>query len=413
MTQSERLNNIINSSLYRVSLPHMVARYNSALKMLTGKETNLKEFHIDCCGYSPEIAKEFGEGDFLNPHGVNRQFILIDIAQEDLPSIMNTFSVSPFFVKQFIEENRKQILALTALDSVYGYIENNTPIISNLNDILNIKTIKVICDTPKNIVKINREVSDKVNELELSDVEKFLDIHEINNLAELCKKTKSVHYDCYLPKVDSFKKASFFTNHYGGFYLFRSGSFSVIIYMNEDEFPINNLPSDITAIHWKDHSEVLDFLKKHKILVPLCGKEIEEKHKSLESIKERVLYDFLSSKTDIDINTINKITMNSLMKDYVGELPEEYLTLNKILKQFISSCNLTKSSKHDFYTLKISTEYTSQHLFSLFNHLIVNYTDYSYRKMFKYNRELFLEVFETSNENAKEMIIKQLEKTLK
>ncbi len=33
--------------------------------------------------------------------------------------------------------------------------------------------------------------------------------------------------------------------------------------------------------------------------------------------------------------------------------------------------------------------------------------------MFKYNRELFLEVFETSNENAKEMIIKQLEKTLK
>ena len=62
-------------NLVPVTSPALVARYNRALKHLTGKETALKDFHVDISGYSPEIGAELGDTLYLNHAGVKRQFI--------------------------------------------------------------------------------------------------------------------------------------------------------------------------------------------------------------------------------------------------------------------------------------------------------------------------------------------------
>ncbi|MDA9020199.1 hypothetical protein N9H60_03370, partial [Flavimaricola sp.] len=64
-------------NLIRVDSPVLVERYNRALKALTGKETDLTEFHIDISGFSPEIGDAFNHDRYLNHEGVNRQFILL------------------------------------------------------------------------------------------------------------------------------------------------------------------------------------------------------------------------------------------------------------------------------------------------------------------------------------------------
>jgi len=45
-------------NLIEVRSEALVGRYNRALKHLIDKETKLTEFHIDICGYSPEIGDE-------------------------------------------------------------------------------------------------------------------------------------------------------------------------------------------------------------------------------------------------------------------------------------------------------------------------------------------------------------------
>ncbi|WP_338128000.1 DUF6638 family protein, partial [Lentibacter algarum] len=69
-------------NLIEVSSPALVERYNRALKHLTGKTTQLTDFHIDISGYSPEIGDELGDPIYLNPNGANRQFILLTTSQK-------------------------------------------------------------------------------------------------------------------------------------------------------------------------------------------------------------------------------------------------------------------------------------------------------------------------------------------
>ena len=48
-------------NLFEVSSSALVGRYNRALEHLTGKTTELTEFHIDISGFSPEIGDELGD----------------------------------------------------------------------------------------------------------------------------------------------------------------------------------------------------------------------------------------------------------------------------------------------------------------------------------------------------------------
>ncbi|MBS8271437.1 hypothetical protein DYI26_22420, partial [Halomonas litopenaei] len=112
-------------NLIRVDSPVLVERYNRALKHLTGRQTAQSVFHIDISGCSPEIGDEFGDDLYLNHKGVNRQFILLTTEQATAPLLNAKFSTSRGILRQFIEENRAELFALTARDAVAGELVNS------------------------------------------------------------------------------------------------------------------------------------------------------------------------------------------------------------------------------------------------------------------------------------------------
>ena len=112
-------------NLIEVSSPALIERYNRALKHLCGKQTKLKDFHIDISGYSPEIGDELKDDLYLNPAGNNRQFILLTTAQKTAPLLNIKFSTSRGIIRQFIEANESQLFALTARDAVAGELQNS------------------------------------------------------------------------------------------------------------------------------------------------------------------------------------------------------------------------------------------------------------------------------------------------
>ena len=81
-------------NLFHVASPALVERYNRALKHLTGKTTQLTDFHVDISGFSPEIGDELGDDHYLNHAGVNRQFILLSTEQKRCPLLHVKFSTS-------------------------------------------------------------------------------------------------------------------------------------------------------------------------------------------------------------------------------------------------------------------------------------------------------------------------------
>ena len=105
-------------NLVEVSSPQLIDRYNRAMQHLCGKQTKLKDFHIDLSGYSPEIGDELGDPLYLNPNGANRQFILLTTAQKEAPLLNIKFSTSRGILTEFIDKNEAQLFALTARDAV-------------------------------------------------------------------------------------------------------------------------------------------------------------------------------------------------------------------------------------------------------------------------------------------------------
>ena len=58
---------LIFGRMMRVSEPHLIERYNQALKGFGLKQTKLNSFRIDMTGFSPEVADELGDRQYLDP----------------------------------------------------------------------------------------------------------------------------------------------------------------------------------------------------------------------------------------------------------------------------------------------------------------------------------------------------------
>ena len=60
-----------------IDQPHLVERYNHALEAFGLPKTKRSTFRVDATGFSPEIAEEFKDEQYLDPLGVNRRFIIV------------------------------------------------------------------------------------------------------------------------------------------------------------------------------------------------------------------------------------------------------------------------------------------------------------------------------------------------
>lgn len=411
MCLDTQLDQKIKSQLMLIDKPHLVERYNNALAALTGKRTTLTSFHIDACGYSPEIAAEMEDSSFLNPNGVNRQFIIIDVKQVNLRSISLSFSSTPFVIKRFINENKNELLALTALDSVYGEIENNVIRVTCLDDILGIRELNVICDTPKKIINTNRQIAKQITKLrDASDMD-YLRDEELERLVEMCKKTPSISYDCYLPKNTSYTKKSVFVSHYGGFYRLSTGGGQMcIIYADKDKFPLSEVPTGVECIWLNDIDAVVTYLLSHRILIDREGCELNSVRSDLTAVRERIVTDYLASNQGINHEAIDEYMINQFVRDNTDELPQEFHEISRLISNLTRSERLAVKGKYVLYTHKVNPKMVNGDEASyLINHLISNYMEYSYNKLFNYNLDRFKELYSEWSDTKKAFVLSVLE----
>ena len=221
-------NELIYGRLLTVDEPHLIERYNKALVSFGEKPTKLKKFDVDKTGFSPEIAKEKDNFDYLDPNGVNRRFIILTPAQAELPVVHTAFSNTDELMHEFFSGNSRAINATTIKDVIFGEIEDSVSNVDDIEDLLSIKQVEFRVMSANDTLGKAAELRTLVDRLK-GEPEAWRDNELLNRMVELAKEAGDIRENALVPDQVVFRHNAFWTSHFGGIYVFIDEKMTTVI----------------------------------------------------------------------------------------------------------------------------------------------------------------------------------------
>lgn len=376
---------LMYGNLVEVSSPTQVKRYNAALEKLTGRRSELESFHIDLSGFSPEIGDEFDDNNYLNPNGCNRQFILLTMAQISCPLVGAKFSTSRSILKQFIEDNRPALFALTARDAVMGELVNSVYRIDSVADLLTIRSIEVEANTPRGLVSDAEELKKRVEGF-LESENEWWDEDALDEMVALAGRVGDVTRHPMTPTETSYRKGNFFTAHLGGLYVFRDTKAPAVIHCDPDFDPAS---SPIPAISISDSEAVAEFLLSNRLVETLSDARGLDERSLLRQRLDFILVDFLAStETPGDLDKLTRDDLRVAVHRHLDALPEEFHQIAKTLRGIEQKgewAQLAPDEPAYFYHLRAASHVDRD----MVNHLLAHLTPLDVRQLFICNKDRF------------------------
>jgi hypothetical protein len=223
-----RANELIYGRLLPVEEPHLIERYNKALKAFGLKPTKLEKFDIDRTGFSPQIAEELGDPLYLDPNEVNRRFIILTPAQADLPVVHTAFSNTSQLVYEFFSKNSRAIDALTIKDVIYGEIEDSVSKVQDIEDLISINQVEFRVLSAEDVLGKASELATLVDRLK-QEPDAWRDNKMLERMVELAKVTGDIRENALVPDQVIFRHNAFWTSHFGGLYVFIDKDMTTVI----------------------------------------------------------------------------------------------------------------------------------------------------------------------------------------
>ena len=391
-------------NLYEVSSPALVERYNRALEHLTGKRTELTEFHIDIVGASPEIAHELGDELYLNPHGANQMFILLSTDQKTAPLLNNQFSTSRSILRQYIEENEDQLFALTAREAVAGELMNSVFKLGEPADLLDINRIEITADTTQAHVAEAEELSGQIDRF-MSDEDAWWDDVLIAEMIELAKRTGNIQRNPVKLESKVYTQGNYFTSHFGGVYVFRDANVPTIIARQ----PIEDLDNtDIEQVlSFEDREGIANWLRDESLSQLIVQRPSED---SALIIRQKM--DFIVVSTagheGHDLSGLSRQNMRTLERRYANQLPPEFTGLMEVWRWASLGGRVPRlGPAHPafFYALRGSQNKDRD----LVNMLLSDLSRLDFRQLFICHKSLFYETYQSWSESKKEFVARFLQ----
>jgi hypothetical protein len=351
-------------NLIRVDSPALIERYNRALHSLTGKRTELDEFHIDISGYSYEVGEELGDHLYLNPNGVNRLFIILTTEQKSAPLLNAKFSTSRGILRQFIEENEAKLFALTAHDAVAGELDNSVFDASSPARLLDIRTITVNADTTQSHVKNARDLADKIERFQTEEDAWFDDVL-IAEMIGLAKQTGDVTRQPIDIARPTYQQDNFWTDHFGGLYVFRDVAEPAVIAVG-DKDPLGVMPIE-TTLDFADRNGIAAFLEVNELVEPIIKARGVDGAAILRQKMDFILVDAATTQ-GVEIDGMDHRALHRLAQRMGSSLPEEFLKLNQLVRWALNGGKWPRIASDDasyFYTLRARPDHPDRDLINM------------------------------------------------
>jgi len=378
--------------LYLVKSPSLVERYNKALDKLTGLRTSLSEFHIDCTGFSPEIAKEMGNNDYLDAHGMNKKFILISMEQSEKDIVSTHFSSTIFTLKRFYLENYKALTSLTARDAVVGELDNKQFKATRAIDVIKSNTIHVAVDTANDLLKKTEECMGKVSDVIVGN--SWNDDACLETIIELSKDCGSLLKNEGLPRHFNYRRHFYYTKLFGGMYVFDDGDdLKVIVEDPLLSIEENGLDS-ANVLFINEEKKVFKYLTSKGWLIPTPFEKLKERSEQIELKQLHSVLDRYIKKQGIkNFAYMDEQAVKKFIYDNYEDLPSDFYTLERLVNALANDdSEVLSNSDYRWQTHQVNPELNNK-LYALLNHLMGTFSTYSYFRLFVYNRSRFEERF--------------------
>lgn len=252
---------LIYGRLLPIAEPHLIARYNKALSGFGLPETKLSEFDIDITGFSPQVAAELNDPDYLDPGKVNRRFIIMTPEQDSLPVVHTSFSNTAGLMHEFYAANAKAINAVTIRDAIYGEIEDSVVEVRTLEDLLSINEVRFRVMSAEDLLGKAGELRQLCDRLTTSN-DAWRDDELLSRMVELAKQTGDIRQNVLVPDKVIFRHDAFWANHFGGVFVFVDDKITTVICDPSAPGFRRSRPWQVSYIPITDKAQVFDFLAK-------------------------------------------------------------------------------------------------------------------------------------------------------
>ncbi|WP_394151996.1 DUF6638 family protein [Loktanella salsilacus] len=392
-------------NLFRVDSPPLVARYNRALQALTRKQTALAEFHIDISGFSPEIGEELGDPAYLNPRGVNRQFILLSTSQVSAPLLDATFSHSRTILRQFITENKAALFTLTAKDAVAGELLNSVHDADIPARLFNIRRITVEADTTAGTVEASDKLGAMIDDF-TARADGWYDDVLIAKMIDLAKDTGDVTRNPVRLKHMTFETPDFWTALFGGLYVFRSVDHPAVIAMGDVD-ALGELPVS-PVIGLQARGDIATFFKLNDLVEPVAQAKSPQVADILRRKMDFMVAD-IAAKSGSDFAHASARRMRQLARQHADALPDAWHTLAALVRWAEDGAPWPRITSDDagyFYTLRARP---GRHA-DLVNMLLSELAPLDARQLFICHKQAFYAAYATWPDAKREFVVEMLSK---
>lgn len=400
------------ANLYLSELIHisgkLVERYNLCLEKLGIKPTKLNEFSIDGIGWSPEVAEEKKQLNYLSNGEANQHGIIISPQQKGKPVYVPFHSFDRDMMKEIFKVYGSKINDITRDCAICIDFDQGIDAFIEPMDVLRYKNIEIKFQLIYNLDKKQKE--------QLQLIEKFNsgnnfideDVHE--ELLESAKKYGDLrNRDLNLEPI-KFSTDSFFIKAFGGVYLLRGEDFISDILVFEDENWYREAIKNTIyggLMYQISQPELMEKLRDHAIIEVNLSEEA--KSSRYQRIKKVLFARFLKD-TEHPVKEI--LDDNMLFKSYLNKL--DIASLKKVngLEMYLE--RLERSNEYKVEDLVDVDMYNALHKphsslpishQDLIWQLLVNISALDVLYFYWYDKEQFYKTYQTWDESFKDWVI--------
>ncbi|MFV0294472.1 MAG: DUF6638 family protein [Paracoccus sp. (in: a-proteobacteria)] len=395
-------------NMIRVDSPAWVARYNRALKLVTGKETSLGEFHIDLAGFSPEVGDEIGDLDYLNPEGAHRQFILLTTEQKTAPLLNADLSVLRVLLKQFIHDNESQLFSLTARDAVIGGMDDMVWQVREPADLMQIGRIRISADTTGNHVAGADKLTALIEQFRM-ETDAWYDDVLIARMIEQAQETGDVIRNPVHLSAGDYPVPDFWTSMFGGVYVFRSPREKAMIFTDPAIFTDPGFSTDLSGVRMislQDGNAVAMWIARNALAEPIITAKGADGAAILRQKIDFILVD-TATRLGIDAGDGTRSALRRAAARMGDSLPEEVHGLSALLRYAEDGGAWPVIDSADpayFYAIRAS----AGHARDLVNQMLTELAPHDVRALFIMHKPLFYNLYQTWDDAKKEYVADHL-----
>ena len=407
------MNKLKQANLYRSDLipvsGKLVERYNKCLKTLGFSETKLKSFSIDGIGWSPEIAEEKKNTQYLNHGDANPHGIIISPLQKGKPVYLPFHSFDREMMQHVFRTHGQKINDITRDSAICIDFDQNIDVFYDPLDVLKYDNINITFRLIDNLEQIQKEQLKLVDKFRTGN--NFIDegIHQqllnsAKTFGDLRDRDLSLH-------PLHFTTNSFFTRAFKGVYLLRDFIKPIVIFEDYEVYKdaIKDTIHDVLIYHISQ-PELVDKLKDHIIIE--CDLETIVKTPNYDRIKKYELAQFLKETAHPIKDILND---KVLFKSYLNKV--DISARKQVMSVEIYLEKLERSNAYKIEDIVDQSFYFALHQphsslsaehRDLIHKLLVNISPKDVLFLYWYDKEQFYKNYETWDDSFKDWVIERI-----